>query len=1544
MPAPTARRAMGPQRRALLCAFVALLLVYAGYAVWRASAWRADGRKPVKQAHAQGPSALPKHVPEDRRNQLLNAPPEQNLIINEETGNMPSSIQIPKSANTISNNMLQSANNQDNAILKMALNLQKNDSCQNTIGWVPLMIVNTAFISMLNNWILLVQKNLAVESQSIIDCVIFVGTELNVVQTLRVDFNVPWTYHWTNSVAVDDEMKYGSEIYFKLMSDRLQFVEGLLKHGVSIGLIEADQVFLKNPFNVINRLENEKRHDIITYDEGNAQPCFGFLFIRPTQEVLRIWSRLITIMQKNPQNEQVLMQRILKNAAGVSVRYLPSTQFQSGLAFKQKIPGIDTRLLVFVHANFVVGITEKVKMLQRHGWWLVPAHTNAIHRSDGKSTYVYPDLRIIVLTQKRAFSLARLLKSLADAKYEQDRVDVDIWVDWIDDVLIRSGIMDTLKAFKWKFGRLNVHYRESTAGLRRQWFETWNLSIPGGLISNTRERVIILEDDVEVSPFFWTWLKEGYKQYSNREDIAGFSLQRLNLCAKFCREQNGGPVPDNINFLHPLVGSWGYSPTLRHWLNFTKWVRTYQRHESQHKPYVQGTQPTAWYKDFEKNGRCPGPNCMWTQLHHFYTSWAPDRYTVYAKCEHGLTLATNHQEKGLHYSTAMHADFPRLRTKLPEQLLNFELNPTIVGLDGKIQLKTNIRQFTNVPIVLIAMNQRIQTSMLVHTLPFMCLRNDAIVVLTNVQDNLRYASDCINIIDVSDKLQNIKSSIQFLSYVASKQQIFFIRWYILGDWMRSVNVDTVFTMDSDSVMTENITNFMHLNRHTLSKHALWIYQSLPRTTMAFAIIRKTALMDLLNFWNQILLPEIWTKEFRNDHEPNDMTAMGHYVHMRIAEPLPCWGLGPKRKNGTCEYGYNIKKILQNIRNAGIEAKYSVGNLAFDAFKTESLSAAFVDVNCRNNDAQFYKMKEARKVIRFNSGNVELAMYRNYNVDEQVSWVRHWGYILEDEYENCVLNHINFIKKKSSCICENWCCSKCQPFVQKQNSILSCAIANSNAILSQPFTSMCHNSAKDCVRVGTEYGGHEIPHPLCWLKPGDIYYGIGCGEDISFDLQLTSLYSLDMYLFDPTPRAIQHVHNVFDVIHNHTLIQEMSFARNKYKYNTGTFEISGNSNAKKWFEEVIKLPVRTRQDNFKPWALSDQDGEMDFYAPSQGVSHSLIKTDHEYTKHMHLKVTAKSLQSIMHRLGHEKVSVMKIDIEGYEILVIPYLITILKTWDRSNWPRLLLFDMDCLRPMHKQYNYSAGMNCIKMLRDVGYTIYSAHNYDYTFELIYDHDKYTTERDAQTLRIHSEISEKGATNQKVDVLANIYDSQTNTFKNGGMDAQEIQLFSNVIANVTSVFEWGMGTSTLLAYKLNIKILTAVDSSSIWVESLKAKLYQSSYIFKHVDIGPVKGWGMPVDNKFKKQWPNYSQVVNENNMPFDVYLVDGRFRVACACMALQHGHEKSLVIVHDWNRKQYHILLTLSNIVHLVHNLVVLRRKPHLNLEQLRQVWEDFKDDVD
>ena len=101
-----------------------------------------------------------------------------------------------------------------------------------------------------------------------------------------------------------------------------------------------------------------------------------------------------------------------------------------------------------------------------------------------------------------------------------------------------------------------------------------------------------------------------------------------------------------------------------------------------------------------------------------------------------------------------------------------------------------------------------------------------------------------------------------------------------------------------------------------------------------------------------------------------------------------------------------------------------------------------------------------------------------------------------------------------------------------------------------------------------------------------------------------------------------------------------------------------------------------------------------------------------------------------------------------------------------------------------------------------------------------------------------------------------------------------------------------------------------------------------------------------------------VEHEHSPFDVYLVDGRFRVACACRALLHGREDSLVLIHDfphededspeWKRnldaqRGYSAVLAVADIVEQVRSLVVLRKKPSVHDDAIQELWETFQFDM-
>ena len=130
--------------------------------------------------------------------------------------------------------------------------------------------------------------------------------------------------------------------------------------------------------------------------------------------------------------------------------------------------------------------------------------------------------------------------------------------------------------------------------------------------------------------------------------------------------------------------------------------------------------------------------------------------------------------------------------------------------------------------------------------------------------------------------------------------------------------------------------------------------------------------------------------------------------------------------------------------------------------------------------------------------------------------------------------------------------------------------------------------------------------------------------------------------------------------------------------------------------------------------------------------------------------------------------------------------------------------------------------------------------------------------------------------------------------------------------------------------------------------------AYSFRHADIGLVADFGKPTDGTLRSQWPAYSKEVDHEDDAFDVYLVDGRFRVACACRALLHGRDDSLLLIHDfphedqdssipqWNRdldlqRGYNTILDVADVVEQVRSLVVLRRKASAHDETIRALWK-------
>lgn len=181
-------------------------------------------------------------------------------------------------------------------------------------------------------------------------------------------------------------------------------------------------------------------------------------------------------------------------------------------------------------------------------------------------------------------------------------------------------------------------------------------------------------------------------------------------------------------------------------------------------------------------------------------------------------------------------------------------------------------------------------------------------------------------------------------------------------------------------------------------------------------------------------------------------------------------------------------------------------------------------------------------------------------------------------------------------------------------------------------------------------------PLSRLGPKSICYCAGVGEDISFDLALIERRGCDVYAFDPTPRAIEHVRRIV-----------------------------GGKHPKYHFVSI---------------GIWHRDERVRFYAPRNptDVSHSALNLQRT---EKFFEANCKSLPSIMHDLGHDSLDLLKLDIEGAEHLVIESILA------EGIAVGTLCVEFDQPVPITRL------VATLRQLRSAGYRIVSIDRWNYTF---------------------------------------------------------------------------------------------------------------------------------------------------------------------------------------------------------------------------------------
>lgn len=225
-----------------------------------------------------------------------------------------------------------------------------------------------------------------------------------------------------------------------------------------------------------------------------------------------------------------------------------------------------------------------------------------------------------------------------------------------------------------------------------------------------------------------------------------------------------------------------------------------------------------------------------------------------------------------------------------------------------------------------------------------------------------------------------------------------------------------------------------------------------------------------------------------------------------------------------------------------------------------------------------------------------------------------------------------------------------------------------------------------ILFGTQYGGFYYPQHLPNLDENSIIYCFGAGEDITHDVILSFKLNCPVYIFDPTPRAIEHVKYVRNVL-----------AKKKNPVDSKSF---GGGDPNYW-NIILSHQVKAENIILGEYGLHTKDGNVPFYLPKNkeyvSCSISKIGRSNDY-----INVPVKTINTIMKELNHDHIDLLKIDIENIECDILE------KMLSDKIYPTYLSVDFDLMN-----HNKERCKEVIIKLMNNGYKIIKSQGHDFSF---------------------------------------------------------------------------------------------------------------------------------------------------------------------------------------------------------------------------------------
>lgn len=210
-------------------------------------------------------------------------------------------------------------------------------------------------------------------------------------------------------------------------------------------------------------------------------------------------------------------------------------------------------------------------------------------------------LSVNIITQNRVKSLTRLLNSLTNAYYVGDEVPISFNVDSkVDEATIKL-----INSFNWPHGPKTLRRRIIQGGLIRAVSESW-------YPSSDDDFGLLLEDDIEVSPYYYLWIKYAVLAYHYDPQVSLPELSSISLytprLVEVVKERPKWNATDffkrihpNTPYLHQLPCSWGAVFFPKHWREFYVYMNARFTEDAKQNPVqIPRSRTNGWQASWKK--------------------------------------------------------------------------------------------------------------------------------------------------------------------------------------------------------------------------------------------------------------------------------------------------------------------------------------------------------------------------------------------------------------------------------------------------------------------------------------------------------------------------------------------------------------------------------------------------------------------------------------------------------------------------------------------------------------------------------------------------------------------------------------------------------------------------------------------------------------------------------------------------------------------------------------------------------------------------------